>query len=69
MTGRSIEALEPAPDGGFDFLCDCGTRTHVHILFEETDAQGAIVGGEFSVTCDGCETSHWFSYRPPPEEP
>lgn len=61
---RSIEGLGFTATG-FWFLCDCGVRTEV--TFE------GLPASQFAVTCDGCETPHWFTpvrrVPPPPRLP
>lgn len=60
--GRSVvgvEWLQPDRDGQVRALvtCDCGTSTDLTV-----EIGGETPGGQQAAfTCDGCQTSHWFT--------
>lgn len=64
MTGRGLVTAW-ATERGFGFLCDCGMETLVDTI---GDGQ-TPTPMEFAVTCDGCESSYWFTIQPNGEVP
>ena len=65
---RSIVSIEPVPPeqgGGLLIGCDCGSITHLILagLEELTQAR------ELAVTCDGCQSSTWFTVTPVGDAP
>lgn len=47
-------------ENGFIATCDCATTTEVVI----GDLDHITETAEFPFTCDGCNSTHWFTARP-----
>lgn len=63
MPPRSIVSIQPVPPeqgGGILIGCDCGTTTQLVVegLEQVTEAR------ELAFTCDGCQSSTWFTVGP-----
>lgn len=61
-----IHAIYLLPeDNGIGVCCDCRTLTHLILdtTGEVTDFNHIDLP-EQSFTCDGCETTHWFTIKP-----
>ena len=61
----SIEAVPPEEGSGLLIACDCGSVTQLVI-----DGLEHLSGRrELAFTCDGCQSSTWFTVGPVGEVP
>lgn len=60
---RSLLYVRPVPaeqGGGVEIACDCGTITQLII----EDAGQLTEPREAALTCEGCQSVHWFTVGP-----
>lgn len=65
---RSVLWAKPVtvPSGNptFEMACDCATVT-----IYEFDVTGMREPAEIPISCDGCQSVHWVTITPAPDDP